>query len=249
MALDDVLNGRDPRRNGILAGISKDEYAGIEPSLDVFDAELRQPVYAPERPIEHVYFPLGAVFSVVAVTAGEMVVEVGTVGIEGMVGLPAFLGVAVTPNSAFCQIAGPAVRMPVEDLHRALRNGAGLHDHLLRYTQAFIVQVAQNVLCNRTHTTEERAARWLLMTADRVEATEFLLTHEFLAQMLGVRRPTVSLSAGLLQSAGLISYTRGRVRILDRERLEEASCECYRVVRAEFDRLHQAQGSETTGSS
>jgi CRP-like cAMP-binding protein len=203
---------------------------------ETVEVGLREEVCAPNKPIDHVYFPLRAVFSHVAVI-DEDVVEVGTIGSEGVVGLPAFLGSAWSPNLVFCQVPGSALRLTTESLFESLRGDGSLHDRLHRYTQALIIQIAQNVACNRIHTTEERAARWLLMTQDRVGADEFPMTQQFLAQMLGVRRPTVSVTAGVLQTAGLIRYTRGTITVTDRQRLAEAACDCYRVVRDEFDRL------------
>jgi CRP-like cAMP-binding protein len=223
--------------NAILASLPAEELSRMQPHLEIVEVGTKTMVYDRMRPIECVYFPVNAVFSFVATVDDEVVVEVGTIGKEGMVGLPAFLGSSVSPDSAFSQVAGLAACMEVTDFHAVLRSDGHLHDRLLRYTQAFIVQVAQNTACNRIHTTEERAARWLLTTADRVGAEEFVLTQQFLAQMLGVRRPTVSLTAGILQAAGLITYTRGRVRIVDREQLEQSACDCYAIVRDEFARF------------
>jgi CRP-like cAMP-binding protein len=175
----------------------------------------------------------------VAETEGEPQVEVATIGREGMAGLPAFLGVSASPNDVFSQVPGTALRLPAQHLRTVLVTDGVLHRQLYRYIQAMIVNLSQNVACNRLHTTEERAARWLLMTADRVDSLQFPLTQEFLAQMLGVRRATVSLTAGQLHSAGLISYSRGVITIDDRAGLEAAACECYGILREEFDRLRK----------
>lgn len=224
------------RSNFVLSRLSPAEYDEVAGRLEVIDVELKTPVYESGRPFEHIFFPLRSVFSYVTTVDGEMVVEVGTVGREGMVGVPAFLGATTSPHTAFSQIAGPAGRMTVKDFESVLTGGdGGLRRQLQRYVQCLLVQLAQNVACSRLHTTEERAARWLLVTADRVDADAFPLTHEFLAQMLGVRRPTASLTAGVLQSAGLIAYRRGRVEIVDRDGLHQAACDCYDIVRAEFD--------------
>jgi CRP-like cAMP-binding protein len=148
-----------------------------------------------------------------------------------------FLGVTTSPNTVYGQIRGGALRMRADQLREMLTGDGALHRQLHRYIQATMVQLAQNVACNRLHRTEERAARWLLMTADRVGTDRFPLTQEFLAQMLGVRRATVSLTAGLLHNAGLISYRRGVITIDDRAALQEVACDCYGIVRGEFEKL------------
>ena len=227
----------DPRTNAILQSLPADEYERLVAMCEPLEVEVRHEVYTPDTQIDDLYFPLGCVFSHVALVDDDIVVEVGTIGREGVVGLPAFLGTTRSPNSVFCQVPGPALRLATEDLFRMLQDDGTLHNRLHRYTQALIIQLAQNVGCNRVHTIEERAARWLLMTQDRVGADQFELTQQFLAQMLGVRRPTVSLTAGILQNAGLIRYTRGNITITDRDGLLEAACDCYRIIRDQFDRL------------
>ena len=227
----------DPRRNAILRALPEEEFARVLARCERVRVALKETVYDKGEPVEHVYFPLTAVFSHVALVDDRTAVEVGTIGPEGFVGLPAFLGTTRSPNATFSQVEGVSLRMSVEALQEVLRGDGSLHRALSRYTQAMIIQLAQNVACNTRHTVEERAARWLLMTADRVGAPEFPMTQEFLAQMLGVRRPTVSLTAGVLQSAGLIRCARGRISIVDREGLLDASCDCYLLLREEFDRL------------
>lgn len=160
-----------------------------------------------------------------------------TTGREGMIGLPVFLGASSSPHASFCQIPGRSVQLGTEALHRILSNDGILHRILNRFTQVTMVQIAQNVVCNAAHTTDQRAARWMLMTQDRVGRNEFLLTQEFLAQMLSVQRPTVSEVARRLQADGLIRYRRGTVVISDRSGLERAACLCYGVVRSEFDAM------------
>jgi CRP-like cAMP-binding protein len=226
-------------RNGniILAAIPDREYAQMRDRLEPVELSVKDIIYRPAEPMRHVYFPTTAVFSMIAEADGEAGVEVATIGREGMAGLPVFLGVPASPNTVFAQIPGVALRMRADHLHEVLTGDGELHGQLHRYIQATMVLLAQNVACNRLHSTEERAARWLLMTADRVDADRFPLTQEFLAQMLGVRRATVSLTAGLLHHAGLISYRRGVITIDDRAGLHDAACECYDIVRAEFDKL------------
>jgi CRP-like cAMP-binding protein len=230
----------DPRRNLLLGSLPGEEFDRLQPALEPVPLDTREQLYERGEPIEHVWFPVDAVLSLLATVEGEVAVEVATVGYEGMAGLPAFLGTTENPHDTYCQIAGTAVRLAVGDLRRFLATDGALHDLLHRYTQATIMQLSQNVACNRLHTTEERCARWLLQTRDRVGADEFTLTQEFLAQMLGVRRGTVSLTAGVLQQAGVIRYTRGRITVLDPEALHEVACDCYDIVQAGYRRASAA---------
>ena len=227
----------DRERNVILAAVPDREYAQMRDRLEPVELGLKDLIYEADEPIGHVYFPTTAVLSMIAEVDGEAPVEVATIGREGMAGLPVFLGVTASPNTVFAQVPGMALRMRADQLHEVLTGDGALHGQLHRYIQATMVLLAQNVACNRLHSTEERAARWLLMTADRVDADRFPLTQEFLAQMLGVRRATVSLTAGLLHQAGLISYRRGVITIDDRAGLQDAACDCYDIVRGEFDKL------------
>jgi CRP-like cAMP-binding protein len=223
--------------NFILAAIPDQEYTQMRDRLEPVELGVKDLMYQADEPIGHVYFPTTAVLSMVAHVDREAAVEVATIGREGMAGLPVFLGVTASPNTVFAQIPGGALRMRADQLHEVLTGDGALHRQLHRYIQATMVNLAQNVACNRLHSTEERAARWLLTTADRVGADTFPLTQEFLATMLGVRRATVSLTAGLLHNAGLISYRRGVITIDDRAGLHEAACDCYDIVRGEFDTL------------
>ena len=222
-----------PRGNHLLAALPPAELERLEPLLEPVELTFKQLLYEAGAPIDQVYFPVAGVLSQVAVVDGEAAIEINTVGREGMVGIPAFLGVTPSASRVFCQIPGNGLRLEVAELHRYLSNDGPLHQILNRYTQATLVTLARGVACNRLHTTEERMSRWLLMTRDRVDDDTFPLTQEFLSQMLGVRRATVSLSAGLLQQAQLISYSRGQITILDRPRLEETTCDCYQAVRDE----------------
>jgi CRP-like cAMP-binding protein len=227
----------DARRNQLLRGLSDAEYTRVTAVLEPVHLEVRDLVVDVGAPVEHLYFPTVGVLSQVAVLDGETAIEVNTVGREGVTGLPAFLGATSSPNRVFCQVDTDALRLPASQLHNLLTDDGDLHRILHRYTQATIVQLSQNVACNRLHTVEERAGRWLLMTRDRVDDDTFPLKQEFLAQMLGVRRATVSMTAGVMQRAGLIQYTRGNITILDRDQLEKTTCDCYRLVREEFTRL------------
>jgi CRP-like cAMP-binding protein len=223
------------RGNQILAALPAPEFERMLDLLTVVDVDIRDAVVRPGEPIAQVHFPLSSIYSMVAVADdGGPPVEVATVGYEGMVGLPLFLGVLTSPNAVFAQVAGRSAVLGAGRLGAFLGSDGALHGLLHRYTQVMLVQVSQNVVCNNAHAVEQRAARWLLMTADRVRSETFPLTQEFLGQMLGVRRQSVSEAASRLQADGLISYRRGVVSIADRPALEEVACSCYRIVRAEF---------------
>ncbi|MGY1712040.1 Crp/Fnr family transcriptional regulator [Geodermatophilus sp. SYSU D00758] len=229
--------GPEPRRNLILRALPADEYARVAAVIQPVTLAVRDHVYRRDGGIDAMYFPVDGVLSLVATVEGGMAVEVASIGYEGVSGLPVFLGTATSPHDCYCQIEGTAMRLPTRELPRILTGDGALHDLLHRYTQATVVQLAQGVACNRLHTTEERCARWLLQSRDRVGADEFPLTQEFLAQMLGVRRGTISLTAGILQQAGLIRYSRGRLTIVDAQALHAVACDCYDVVRQEHERL------------
>jgi CRP-like cAMP-binding protein len=231
-----ALSREAAARNRILGAVG-DAIDGLLDDLEPTALAQRQVIYEIDEPISYVYFPQSGVLSVVASANNSEAVEVATVGPEGIGGLPAFLGASRSTMRAFAQIPGDALRMPVDRFGAHCEANVPLRNMLLKYTQAFITQVAQNSACNRLHPVEERCARWILMTHDRVDSERFPLTHDFLAQMLGVRRATVTVAAGALARAGLIEYTRGDVAVLDRAALQEASCECYAIVEAEYTRL------------
>ena len=224
--------------NRLLRSLPADQYAEILPYLEPVELNSRQVLWQPDTTIHSLYFPRTCVVSLLTPLADELPVEAATVGREGMAGTPVVLGVRVTHVQAIAQVPGRAVRMDAERFSTHLRQKDGvLFPLLLRYAQALQEQTAQSVACNRRHAIEERCARWLLMTADRVGADQFPLTQEFLAFMLGVRRASVTVAAAMLQQAGLIQYHRGKITVLDRGRLEAASCECYSVVRARYEKL------------
>lgn len=234
------LEGDNPvRRNKLLGLLPPEEMERVQPHMDQVDFAFQQSVYGDNRPNEYAYFPHAGVFSMVILPHQEdgMAVEVATVGNEGMVGLPLLLGGGATPGECFCQVPGQAARIGAETFQCLIDTCPEFRRVLLRYTQALITQISQGSACNRVHPIEQRCARWLLMTHDRVGADHFRLTQDFLAQMLGVQRPSVSVAAGMLQKAGLIRYSRGLVVVADRKGLEAASCGCYRVIRDEFGRL------------
>ncbi len=229
--------GAAPTGNRLLDALPEGELKRLGPNLEAITLGVKEVLIEPDRPIQHVWFPVDSVCSVVATMADGQVVEVGTIGNEGMVGLPLFLGRDTVPLGTFCQVPGEAVKMRSEVLRAEVKPGDKLHGLLQRFTEARFVFAAQSSACNRLHSVGQRAARWLLHTHDRVGSNEFLLTQEFLAEMLGVRRASVSEVAGNLQRGGFISYSRGRIAVLDRAGLEERSCECYGIIRKEFDRL------------
>ena len=213
------------------------EYDRLRPYLEKVSLPLKDILYEANGPIPHVFFPLNGVVSLVIIMDGGFSLEVGIIGNEGMVGTPVFLGSQSSPTRAISQVPGDALRMETKVFQEEMRRSGALYGLVQRYTQAMINQISQSTVCNHRHSVEKRMCRWLLMSHDRVGTDEFPLTHEFLAQMLGVRRPTVTAAAGILQNAGLISYHRGRVTVLDRKGMEAASCECYGVVAEELDRL------------
>jgi CRP-like cAMP-binding protein len=207
--------------------------------MKLVELPLGTSLYEPYVPLEHVYFPEDGVASLLTQLDDGIETEVATVGREGMVGLPAFFGVESVPGRAIWQVSGKALMLPTKVLRRETRQGGALNDVLRLYAQGLFTQISQSASCNRRHEIVQRCSRWLLMTHDRANGDEFELTHQFLSKMLGVRRAGVSVAAGILQKADLIKYSRGRITILDREGLEAISCECYRIVREEFDRLLQ----------
>jgi CRP-like cAMP-binding protein len=223
--------------NRILAALPEEESERILPLLEPVDLPTSRLLYEIGEPITHVYFVYRGVASLMTPMKDGPPIELATVGAEGMVGMPVFLCDDRMPSRAFMQVPGHGARMEADAFRAFVRGSPVLNRVLLRYALALMTQMAQNAACNRTHSVEERCARWLLMTQDRVRSPTFELTQEFLAQMLGVRRPTVSIAAGILAQAGLISYVRGRITILDRSELEAACCECYRIIATEFERL------------
>jgi CRP-like cAMP-binding protein len=228
---------RDQRTNRLLSLLSDDDYERLRPHLAQIVLEYRKSLYESSRPIEQVYFPVDGVASLVISTAEGASAEVGTIGSEGMVGLPIVLGDRDAPSSVYVQVPGTALRMDAGVFRDELAHNPTLNLVMLRYAHAFFNQVAQSAACAHLHRVEQRCCRWLLMTRDRMPSGEFLLTHEFLGMMLGVRRTTVTDVMGGLQKAGLIRYRRGHVSILDDEALQQRACECYAISRLEFDRL------------
>ncbi len=230
------------RGNLVLARLPAAVRETLSLALERVPLDVGQVLYEPNAPISHVYFMDAGMASVVS-TMTEGTVEVGTVGREGIVGSPILLYADSTPTRTFIQIAGSAQRITAAGLRTAVGQSRELERALLRFVQAYNEQVAQSAACNRLHTLEERCARWLLMTQDRILTDLLPLTQQFLSYMLGVHRPAVTLAAGALQKAGLIRYTRGKVTVVDRLGLEAAACACYGITRRSVERLVLDGGS------
>ncbi len=231
-----MLN-RDERTNRLLSLLTDEDYERLRPHLSVAVLEYRKNLYEASRPIHHVYFPIDGVASMVITTTNGASAEVGTIGNEGMVGLPICLGDREAASSVYVQVPGTGLAMDAGIFRNELTRSPTLNLVMLRYAHAFFNQVAQSAACAHLHRVEQRCCRWLLMTRDRMLSGDFLLTHEFLGMMLGVRRTTVTDVMGSLQKTGLIRYRRGHVTILDQQALHSRACECYDISRLEFDRL------------
>lgn len=219
----------DPFKNHILAALSQEETRRLRPHLQPVSFKLREVLSSPGDPARYVYFPLNAVVSLIATMQGGGSVEVALIGFEGLAGMWAALGAKAYWFEAVTLVPGDCLRIPTPVFRGELKRGGALLDQLHGYSLRLLAQVSQTAACNRVHRLEQRLARWLLMTHDRVEGDEFPVTHEFLSSMLGAERSDVTIAAGALRKARHISYGRGKVRILDREGLESASCECYAV--------------------
>jgi CRP-like cAMP-binding protein len=217
--------------------LSDGDYERLRPHLSPVVFDYKKSLYEASRAIDQVYFPVDGVASLVITTAEGASAEVGTIGNEGMVGLPICLGDDDAPSSVYVQVPGTALRIDARVFRGALAASPTLNLIMLRYAHAFFNQVAQSAACAHLHRVEQRCCRWLLMTRDRMPTGNFLLTHEFLGMMLGVRRTTVTDAMGSLQKAGLVRYRRGHVTILDHDALQQRACECYDISKAEFDRL------------
>lgn len=226
-----------PTQNRLLASLPREELELLSPYLEQVSLSHGQMIILPDEPIEFVYFPLDCLLSLVVVMEDGATVESGSVGREGMVGLPVVLGAATTPMQTLAQIPGQAMRIKSEIIKEAFNRGGVLQKILYRYIHTVIVVSSQTAACNRLHRLEARLCRWLLMSSDGIGSEKLYLTQEFLGTMLGVRRSGVSESASQLQSKGLINYQRGQIEIVNRQNLETSACECYRAVKAEYERL------------
>lgn len=228
---------RAPSFNRLLAALPEDISARLEASLEPVSLKLGASIYEADRKLSYVYFPTNSIVSLLNVMKDGASAEIALVGHEGIVGIALFMGGETTPSRAVVQSAGHAYRLSSQILKREFEAGGPLQHLLLRYTQALITQMAQTAVCNRHHSVEQQLCRWLLLSADRLPTNDLRMTQELIANMLGVRREGVTLAAGALQESGIIEYRRGHIKILDRAKLERRVCECYGVVKREFDRL------------
>jgi CRP-like cAMP-binding protein len=237
----------DHHKNRLLGLLAPGDFEQLRPHLQAIPLAYRQSLYRANKRIGHVYFIETGVGSLVNTMANGEAAEVGTIGNEGMVGLPIVFGDDRTPTSVYVQVPGVGLSMKATLFEQQMALSAPLRTVMLHYAHAFFNQVAQSAACNQFHSLQQRCCRWLLMTHDRMQSDEFLLTHEFLAMMLGVQRTGVTAAAGALQRAGLIRYKRGNVTIIDRRGLIESSCECYGISKKEFDRLLGKRATRRAG--
>jgi CRP-like cAMP-binding protein len=227
----------DPRQNHLLASLPTAEWERWRPQLEWADMPLGQVLYESGRTLSHVYFPTTAIVSLLYVMEDGASAEIAVVGNEGIVGISLFMGGESTPSRAVVQSAGQGFRLRAATIKEEFNRAGPVMHLLLRYTQALITQMAQTAVCNRHHSLDQQLCRWLLLSLDRLAGTELVMTQELIANMLGVRREGVTEAALKLQRLGLIRYARGRISVLDRRGLEARTCECYEVVRKEYDRL------------
>jgi CRP-like cAMP-binding protein len=224
--------------NLLLANIPKDERHRLDPFLTPVELELDEVIIEPDEPIKYLYFLYDAVSSTIQDMEDGSSIEIGLMGVEGLVGIQLWLGVESTTTRTVIQIPGRALRMTATDFKReVIDKPSPLNQLIAKYVHAFLVMTSTAAACNRLHTLDQRLCRWLKLIHNRVRRDEFPMRHEYLAQMLGVHRPTVSINAKILQTAGLISYVRGNIKVLDSEGLKEGSCECLELMESQFDRI------------
>lgn len=230
-------NPRDSTKNHLLAALPDEDFVRINAQLETVSLRLGQVLYESGDRMTHIYFPTTAIISLLYIMQNGGTAEIGIAGNNGLVGIALFMGGDTTSNRAVVQSAGQAVRMEADALRAEFKRGGVFQDLLLRYTQALMTQISQTAVCNRLHHVEQQLCRWLLINHDQLPADKLVMTHDLIANMLGVRREGVTIAAGHLQNLGLIRYSRGTVTILDRKGLERVCCECYKVVSDEYDRL------------
>lgn len=227
----------EPRQNHLLNALPPEDYERLLPNLELISMSLGEALYESGSKLSYVYFPTTAIVSLLYVMEDGASAEIAVVGNEGIIGIALFMGGETTPNRAVVQSAGRAYRLRGQLLKDEFKRFGKLHDLLLRYTQALLTQMAQTAVCNRHHSLDQQFCRWLLLSLDRLPANELVMTQELIANMLGVRREGVTVAAGNVQKAGLITYSRGKITVIDRPGLEARVCECYAVVKKEFHRL------------
>ena len=226
-----------PKQNYLLAALPATEFERLSPHLERVPMRLGEALYESGGRLRHVYFPTNSIVSLLYVMEDGASAEIAVVGNEGVLGIALFMGGETTPSRAVVQSAGYGYRLEAQLLKQEFNRAGPMMHLLLRYTQALITQMAQTAVCNRHHSVEQQLCRWLLLSLDRLSTQELTMTQQLIANMLGVRREGVTEAAGKLQEAELIRYNRGRITVLDRPGLEARSCECYRVVKTEFDRI------------
>lgn len=227
----------DPKKNQLLAALPADEWQRLLPELESVEIVLGQVLYESGSTMTHMYFPTTAIVSLLYVMENGSSAEIAVVGNEGLVGVSLFMGGESTPSRAVAQSAGLGFRLPAQVIKDEFNRAGPTMHLLLRYTQALITQMAQTAVCNRHHSLDQQLCRWLLLSLDRLQGHELTMTQELISNMLGVRREGVTEAAMQLQAAGLIRYSRGKISVLDRSGLERRTCECYAVVKKEYDRL------------
>ena len=232
-----MIEVANPKQNHLLDALLNAELDRLSPDLELVEMPLGKVLYESGGILEHVYFPTNSIISLLYVMENGSSAEIAVVGNEGILGISLFMGGETTSSRAVVQSAGHAYRLKAQLLKDEFNRSGPVQRLLLRYTQALITQMAQTAVCNRHHTVEQQLCRWLLLSLDRLATDELTMTQELIANMLGVRREGVTDAAGKLQRDGLINYSRGRITVLDRPKLEKRSCECYQVVKIEFDRL------------
>jgi CRP-like cAMP-binding protein len=238
-----VPTSTEAKLNHLLSALPHDEWLRWQPQLERVEMVLGQVLYEPGKTLSHVYFPCTAIVSLLYVMENGASAEIAVVGNEGLVGISLFMGGESTPSRAVVQSAGIGYRLPAAVLKNEFAQGGPVLHLLLRYTQALITQMSQTAVCNRHHSLDQQLCRWLLLSLDRLSGNELVMTQELIANMLGVRREGVTEGALKLQNAGLIRYARGRITVLDRKGLETRTCECYAVVKKEYDRLLPAKAA------
>lgn len=232
-----LMNLKDPLRNRLLSSLPAGEWLRWESQLELVELKLGQVVYESGSEQNHVYFPTSAIISLLYVTENGSSAEIAVVGLEGVVGVALFLGGETSPNRAVVQSSGTAHRLKASMIKDEFNRSLPVMHLMLRYAQALITQVSQTAVCNRHHSVQQQLCRWLLMSIDRLSDNHLRMTQELIANMLGVRREGVTENAHKLQEAGLIRYSRGHIEVLNRQGLEHIVCECYSVVKNEYDRL------------
>jgi CRP-like cAMP-binding protein len=234
------------KANRLLAALPDDSLRALQPHLEAVPLPLGMVVYESGATQGYVYFPTSSIVSLLYVLADGASAEIAVTGNEGLVGIALFMGGETTPSRAVVQSAGHGYRLRASVLKKEFERGGALQHLLLRYTQALITQMTQTAVCNRHHSVDQQLCRWLLLTLDRLPGNQLVMTQELIANMLGVRREGVTEAAGKLQEAGLIEYSRGKITVIDRDKLESRVCECYAVVKREYDRLLRAPGAVAT---